>query len=115
MEPVQRYRCAVEATLDVVGGKWKGVIVYHLLGGTKRFNELPRLMPDVTQRVLTLHLRELEQDGIIQREVFAEIPPRVEYRLTPLGETLLPVLRIIEAWGEEYQRVTKTESIPTES
>ena len=97
------YRCAVEATLDVVGGKWKGVIVYHLLQGTRRFGELRRLIPDVTQRMLTLHLRELESDGIVHREVYREVPPRVEYTLTPFGKSLAPILHIMQAWGEEYK------------
>ncbi len=107
MPPVERfdhhYRCAVEATLDVVGGKWKGVIVYHLLQGTKRFGELRRLIPDITQRMLTLHLRELERDGIVHREVYREVPPRVEYTLTFFGESLAPVLHVIQQWGEQYK------------
>ena len=72
--------------VEVIGGKWKGVILYHLLDGTKRFNELKRLKPNITQRMLTLHLRELEADGIIHREVHREVPPKVEYSLTELGE-----------------------------
>jgi DNA-binding HxlR family transcriptional regulator len=103
----QGYRCAVEATMDVIGGKWKSVILYHLLSGTKRFGELRRLLPDITQRMLTLHLRALEQDGIVHREVYNEVPPRVEYSLTAFGETLLPVLRIIEAWGQEHEATIK--------
>lgn len=103
----QGYRCAVEATMDVIGGKWKGVIVYHLLTGTKRFSDLRRLLPDITQRMLTLHLRALEQDGLVHREVYREVPPRVEYSLTAFGETLLPVLRIIEAWGQQHEATIK--------
>jgi DNA-binding HxlR family transcriptional regulator len=103
----QGYRCAVEATLDFIGGKWKGVIIYHLVGGTKRFSQLRRLIPDVTQRMLTLHLRELERDGIVHREIYAEVPSRVDYRLTPFGETLLPVLRMIEAWGDQHESTIK--------
>ena len=103
----QHYRCAVGATLDFIGGKWKGVIVYHLLGGTKRFGELRRLIPDVTQRMLTLHLRELERDGLVHREVYREVPPRVEYSLTPFGETLLPVLQVIQTWGETHDSTIK--------
>jgi DNA-binding HxlR family transcriptional regulator len=95
----KQYRCAVEAAMDFIGGKWKGVIVYHLLGGTKRFGELRKLIPDVTQRMLTLHLREMERDGLVHREVYREVPPRVEYRLTPFGETLKPVLQVIQNWG----------------
>lgn len=103
----QGYRCAVEATMDVIGGKWKSVILYHLLTGTKRFGELRCLLPDITQRMLTLHLRALEQDGIVHREVYSEVPPRVEYSLTPFGETLLPVLRIIEDWGQQHEATIK--------
>ena len=103
----QHYRCAVEATLDFIGGKWKGVIVYHLLGGTKRFGELRRLIPDVSQRMLTLHLRELERDGLVHREIYREVPPRVEYSLTPFGETLMPVLKVIQNWGETHDSTIK--------
>ena len=77
----KKYRCPVEATLDVVGGKWKPLILYYLSGGTKRFGELKKLLPDITQRMLTLQLRELEQDQIVQRQVYAEVPPKVEYSL----------------------------------
>ncbi|MGE3680373.1 MAG: winged helix-turn-helix transcriptional regulator [Bdellovibrionales bacterium] len=96
--------CPVEATLDVIGGKWKGVILYHLLGNVMRFNELRKLLPDVTQRVLTKQLRELEQAGIIRREVYPEIPPKVEYSLTPLGETLHPIVTAMRAWGKRYSK-----------
>jgi DNA-binding HxlR family transcriptional regulator len=114
----QGYRCAVEATMDVIGGKWKSVIIYHLLTGTKRFGELRRLLPDITQRMLTLHLRALEQDGIVHRQVYPEVPPRVEYSLTSFGETLLPVLRIIEAWGQQHEstiKAYKTRNLETPS
>lgn len=101
MDP-SRYRCVVEATVDVAGGKWKPLIVHYLLGGTKRFGELRRLIGGVTQRSLTLQLRELEANGIVRREVFAEVPPRVEYSLTPFGRTLEPVLRAMKEWGDLY-------------
>lgn len=96
------YRCAVEATIQVAGGKWKPLILHYLLGGTKRFGELRRLIGGVTQRSLTLQLRQLEEHGIIRREVFAEVPPRVEYSLTETGETLAPVLEAMKYWGETY-------------
>ena len=96
------YGCPVEATLDVIGGKWKGVILYHLLPGKKRFGEFRRLLPDITQRTLTLHLRELEADGVVHREVYAEVPPRVEYSLTPFGRSLEPILLLMRDWGDLY-------------
>lgn len=94
--------CPVEAALDVIGGKWKSIILFRLMEGTRRFNELRRLLPSVTQRTLTNQLRELERDGLVHRTVFAEIPPRVEYRLTPLGESLEPVLRELRSWAEQH-------------
>lgn len=94
--------CPVEATLDVIGGKWKGVLLYHLLGNVIRFGQLRKLVPDVTQRVLTKQLRELEIAGIVHREVYPEVPPKVEYSLTPLGETLAPIIRAMKNWGEKY-------------
>ena len=96
------YGCVIEAALETIGGKWKGVILHHLMSGTKRFNELRRLMPAVTQRVLTAQLRSLEANGIVRREVFAEVPSRVEYSITEFGRTLEPVLESLRAWGREY-------------
>jgi DNA-binding HxlR family transcriptional regulator len=97
-----QYSCSVEATLDVIGGKWKGVILFHLLDGSKRFGELRRLLPEVTQRMLTLQLRELEEAGIIHREIYREVPPKVEYSLTAFGKTLEPVLLLLRDWGDDY-------------
>lgn len=96
------FGCPVEACVEVIGGKWKGVILFHLLGGTKRFNELSRLLPAVTQRMLTRQLRELEADQIIERKVYPEVPPKVEYSLTEFGRTLEPVLRTLQGWGMSY-------------
>jgi DNA-binding HxlR family transcriptional regulator len=96
--------CAVEATLEVIGGKWKGVLLYRLLGGTLRFGELRRLLPGVTQRMLTQQLRELEQDGVIERKVYAQVPPRVDYSLTKFGRTLEPMVMMMRDWGEAYLR-----------
>jgi len=96
------FGCPVEAALEAIGGKWKGVILYHLQSGSKRFNELRRLIPDVTQRMLTKQLRELESDQIINRRVYAEVPPRVEYSLTEFGETLTPILAALKEWGVQY-------------
>lgn len=97
-----RYGCSVEATLDVIGGRWKGVILFHLLSGTKRFNELQRLVQGCTQRMLTLQLRELERDGVVQRTVYAEVPPKVEYSLTEFGRSLEPILLLMREWGDRY-------------
>jgi len=94
--------CTVDAALAVIGGRWKGVILYHLLSGHRRFNELRRLLPGVTQRMLTLQLRELESSGLLARKVYAEVPPKVEYSLTPLGHALEPVLLGLKTWGQTY-------------
>ena len=91
--------CPVEATLEIIGGKWKGVILYHLLEKTYRFGELKRVMPGITQHTLTKQLRELEADEIITRQVFAEVPPRVEYSLTGRGESLREIILMMRDWG----------------
>lgn len=96
------YGCSVEATLDAIGGRWKAVILFHLLEGTKRFGELKKLIPDVAQRMLTNQLRELEDDGIITRKVYAQVPPKVEYSLTNYGRTLEPILLLMRDWGAEH-------------
>lgn len=92
----------VEVTLSLIGGKWKPLIVFYLLGGTKRFSELRRLLPQATQQMLTMQLRELEQAGILHRQVYAQVPPKVEYSLTDLGRSIEPVLRQMCSWGEWY-------------
>lgn len=89
--------------MSVLGGLWKPLIVFHLLPATRRFGELSRLVGGATQRMLTLQLRELEADGIVERTVYAEVPPRVEYRLTPTGRSLEPVLLALRLWGEDFQ------------
>ncbi|WP_409343288.1 winged helix-turn-helix transcriptional regulator [Paenibacillus sp. MBLB4367] len=96
--------CPVEYTLDVIGGKWKGLLLYYLIGGCKRFNELRRICPSITQRMLTLQLRELEEDGIVHREVYHEVPPKVEYSLTEFGRTLVPIILLMKEWGESYRK-----------
>lgn len=96
------YGCPIETLMDAIGGKWKPVILYHLIHATRRFGELQRLMPAVSQRMLTQHLRELEADGIVHREVYKEVPPRVEYSLTARGRALEPVLLTMHAWAEQH-------------
>lgn len=95
--------CSVEATLGLIGGRWKGVVLYRLLGGKLRFGELRRKLPNCTPRMLTLQLRELEEDDLVRRTVFAEVPPRVEYELTTFGKSLEPVLIGIRDWGLRYK------------
>jgi DNA-binding HxlR family transcriptional regulator len=92
----------VGVTLKVLGGKWKLLILWHIKNGTSRFGELMKNMPGITQKMLTQDLRQLEDDGIISRKVFAEIPPRVEYKLTEYGRTLDPVLEKISEWGSKH-------------
>ena len=96
--------CAVESALSVIGGRWKGVVLYWLLREKKRFGELRRLLPNCSARMLTLQLRELEADGLVKRTVYAEVPPRVDYELTAFGRSLEPVLRGLREWGERYQK-----------
>lgn len=98
----RNYNCLVEATADIIGGKWKTVILYYLLEKPRRFNELKRLLSDISQRILTQQLRELEHDGIIHREIYKEIPPRVEYSLTDFGTSLKPIILLMLTWGEQY-------------
>ena len=96
------YNTPVELTLEVIGGKWKSVLVYHLLQGPLRFSELKRLVPDITEKMLTQQLRDLERVGVLTRTVFPEVPPRVEYRATAHGQTLQPVLEAMCAWGRSH-------------
>ncbi len=92
--------CPVEATLELIGGKWKGIVLFHLLDGRIRFSDLKRKINCVTQRMLTKQLRELEADGLVTRTVYAEVPPRVEYELTKEGKTLKSILHSLKKWGE---------------
>ena len=98
--------CSIELTLSLIGDKWKFLIVRDLLTGTKRFGELKRSLGSISQKVLTSQLRLLEQNGIVHREVFAQVPPRVEYSLTTTGKTLSSVLSALESWGDEYRKNT---------
>lgn len=96
--------CPVETTLAVLHGRWKVLVIYFLVDGVKRFGELHRLLPGISHRTLAKQLRELEADGLIRRKAYAEIPPRVEYSLTPQGESLKSVLSAMDAWGRTYTR-----------
>lgn len=97
------FKQAVETTLKVIGGKWKPVILCHLQEGTKRFGELRREMPEITSKMLTQQLRELERDGIVHRHVYAQIPPKVEYSLTEYGQTVQEVLDVMSRWGRRHK------------
>lgn len=96
------YICGVAVSLEIIGGKWKGVILWHLCHKTLRFSQLRRRLQGVTQKMLTQQLRELERDQLVNRKVYAEVPPRVEYSLTDLGRTLEPTLRQLCDWGKDF-------------
>lgn len=99
--------CPVETTLTLIGSKWKVLILRELISGTKRFGELQRGVGNVSQKVLTSQLRTMEEDGLVTRTVYAEVPPRVEYSLTPLGMSLAPVIDTLKTWGEEFKAQLK--------
>lgn len=96
--------CPVESTLQIIAGKWKSVIIYHLMAGTERFNDLQKQMPDCSRRMLALQLHELQADGVIQKKVYPVIPVKTEYSLTDFGQTLCPVITAMETWGNLYNR-----------
>lgn len=95
--------CPVETTLTLIGDKWKGLILRDLMPGTKRFGELKKSVGNVSQKVLTAQLRAMEASGLVNRKVYAEVPPRVEYSLTELGKSLKPILDAMYAWGKAYK------------
>ena len=106
------YDCCVEATIGVIGGKWKSVILYHLMEKSViRFGEFRRLLPKVTQQMLTAQLRELESDGIVHRKVYPQVPPKVEYSLTEFGKTLAPIIQSMKIWGDAYEKRLEKEFI----
>lgn len=107
--------CDVEATLSVIGGRWKPVLICRLLSGRKRFGELCRLAPNATQRMITLQLRELEADGIITRHVFQEVPPRVEYEITEFGRSLAPIIKSMQKWGKGFKALQQSQTTSTEA
>lgn len=102
------YPCCTSVTMRFIGGKWKAVILYHLIAGAKRYNEIRKEIPTITERTLSLQLKQMEEDGIIDRKVFTEKPPlMVEYTLTDFGKTLLPVLEAITNWGKNAPDISK--------
>jgi DNA-binding HxlR family transcriptional regulator len=105
-----RTTCAVETTLAVIGGRWKVLIIRELFSGVKRFGELHRALQGITQKMLTQQLREMEQAGLVHRQVYLQVPPKVEYSLTPLGATLQPVLDSMHEWGMKFLERTSESS-----
>ena len=108
--PMDLDQCPVAATLQVIGGKWVPLILFQLKDGPRRFNALRRLIPGITQRMLTLQLRGLEQDGVVARKVFETVPPHVEYSLTPSGQTLAPIIEAMEEWGNLRLRARRDQA-----
>jgi Predicted transcriptional regulators len=102
MENNKVYNCPVDAAISIVGGKYKVVILYHSISGRLRFNELQKLIPNATPKMLTQQLRELEASGLISRTVYPVVPPKTEYQMTEFGETLMPVLESLCEWGKTY-------------
>jgi DNA-binding HxlR family transcriptional regulator len=97
----ETYHCALDVTMHFIGGKWKTVVLWYLRNGRKRFSELKRHIPDITEKMLSLQLKQLEADGFVGKTIYPEVPPRVEYFLTDAGKTLLPVLEVLARWGRE--------------
>lgn len=95
----KEYHCAMDVTMDFIGGKWKTVVLWYLRKDKKRFSELRKLIPNITEKMLSLQLKDLEKDGLVRRKLYAEVPPRVEYYLTDFGKTLIPMLEEIARWG----------------
>ncbi|MCI8608720.1 MAG: helix-turn-helix transcriptional regulator [Firmicutes bacterium] len=102
IEKMKTYNCPVEAALDVIGGKYKAIIVYTLIDGTKRYNEIQHAVPKATPRMLSKQLKELEEDGVIKRVLYPVVPPKTEYSLTDFGNTLVPIVKALCKWGEHY-------------
>ena len=102
LEKIKGYSCPVEAAMDVIGGKYKAQIVYELIGGTRRYNEIQKAIPQATPRMMSKQLKELEEDGVINRVLYPVVPPKTEYSLTEFGETLVPIVRSLCSWGEHY-------------
>ncbi|GAB6174376.1 helix-turn-helix domain-containing protein [Paradesulfitobacterium aromaticivorans] len=102
LKKIQEYTCPVAVVQNVISGKWKIVILWQLSQKTRRFNELQKLLPEISQGILTQQLRELERDGLVHREVYKEVPPKVEYSLTDIGKSFIPVLEVIAEWADRY-------------
>jgi len=102
IEKIKTYHCPVEAAMDVIGGKYKALILYELMSGTKRYNEIQKAVPQATPRMLSKQLKELEEDGVIKRVLYPIVPPKTEYSLTETGKTLAPIMEALCQWGNHY-------------
>ena len=107
---IESYFCPVTATVSIVGGKWKPIILWLLFQEKRRFSQLKKFIPKITQKMLTQQLRELERDGIVHREVYPVVPPQVEYSLTQRGLTLAPILQAMEKWGNTNMKIITFEA-----
>lgn len=104
MDNIKQYSCFFQLATDIIGGKWKALVLWCLKDSVKRNGELKRLIPNISQKMLTQQLRELEDSGIVNRIVYPVVPPKVEYKLTPMGEKLMPILLELHDWGKEYSK-----------
>ena len=105
------YHCPVEATLELIGGKYKALILFHLIDSTLRFNELQKLIPQATPKMLTQQLRELEKDSLITRTVYPVVPPKVTYQLTDFGKSIIPIINAMCDWGTDYLNRLSTSAL----
>ncbi|GGD96416.1 winged helix-turn-helix transcriptional regulator [Paenibacillus nasutitermitis] len=112
VEVVAERKCPIETVIHIVGGKWKPLILWHLLDSNKRFSELEKLIPEVTQKMLTQHLRELENNRLITRTIYPTVPIKVDYSLSEYGLTLVPVLKVMCAWGEIHNQMNSSVRVP---
>ena len=113
LEKIKSYQCPVEAAMDVVGGKYKAQIIYELIGGTRRYHEIQKAIPQAAPRMLSKQLKELEEDGVINRVLYPVVPPRTEYSLTEFGSSLVPIVEALCKWGEHYFELAGV-SIPSD-
>jgi DNA-binding HxlR family transcriptional regulator len=109
-----QYQCSMELTLDLIGGKWKSLILWYLGDNTLRFSELKRIIPQITPKMLTQQLRELEESGLVSRFIYTQIPPKVEYSLTPAGKSLIPILATMCQWGLSYANASSSDKAAIE-
>lgn len=101
------YHCPLEMTIDLIGGKWKVILLWNLSNQTLRFNEIRKIFPEATQKMLTQQLRDLEDNGLVSRKVYAQVPPKVEYSITEFGKSLMPILHEMNQWGTDYANKVK--------